>query len=329
MKKIILLTATLCMITYMINAQTNYALEITADGTSFYLAGLDEILVSNLTMEGWVKFDGAVLPVDNYTALVDFRNASNAASKALIFKTLDDNITTSYEWNEQWVYEGAGNIVPADEWHHIAIVISGDDAETRFYIDGVETGTDASYTLGDELPLGENIRVGAGLSAETFRTVLGIMDEIRIWTIARTEDEIFENMAKQIDPASEGLLMYYRCNEEDLDILHDATDNGYDLAVTGGTDYEFVDDTPFELESGVISERSKIINTYPNPVKDILNFNKDFQNAAIRIYDITGQLVEETLLNSSFLNVANIETGMYILEIKEGNNFYNGKFIKE
>ncbi len=327
MKKILLLTAITCMMSYMVNAQ-NYALQITTDGTSFYKDGMSELLVSDVTIEGWVKFDGTVT-VDDFTALVDFRNAEGGGSKALIFRTVDENLTTSYEWNEQWTYEGADNIVTIDEWQHVAVVMSVTEAQSRFYINGVETAVDESYELA-ELPLGDNIRVGAGLGAEPARTVIGIMDEIRIWNVARTEEDIMDNMEQEIDPASEGLLMYYKCNKEGEDtVLTDATGNGHDLNAVG-EDYAYVEDTPFEVPSD-ISEKEKSLNlySYPNPVKNVLNLSKDFQNAVIRIYDITGQQVVEKVINSSFIDVDDFETGMYILEVKDGDNLYKGKFIKE
>lgn len=320
------------MLMNLANAQSNRALSIYEDGTNFFLAGLEENLVTNLTIEGWVKLDGAVT-IDDYTALVDFRDATNNGSKALIFKN-SDGPTISYEWNGNWTYLNGDNYVEPDVWQHVAIVISGDDMEARFYVNGMQTGADTDYSgLGDELPLGENMRVGAGLSTETFRTVLGVMDEIRIWTVARTEDELFENMDKEIDPTSEGLLMYYQCNEEDnSDMLVDATGNGYDLFNNGGTGYEFVDDTEWNTgASSVINAKNSIkISSFPNPVKDQLQFKGiDFQNAEITIRDLTGQIVNGNTLNSPVLNVSELNSGIYFFEIKQNASLYNGKFIKK
>jgi len=329
-----LLIIVLSMVVCMANASDNKALLIGDEGTNFYFSGLDGIMVSDLTIEGWVKLDGSRTFTD-YAALVDFRNAAAGDSKALIFKTIGGNLTTSYEWNGNWLYQGPDNIVVADEWHHVAVVISGADAEARFYINGVETGIDNTYSgLGDELPLGDNIRVGAGLAAEPSRTVFGLMDEIRIWTVARTADELYDNMSKEIDPASNGLLMYYRCNEEEnSQQLTDATGNGYDLLLADGAGYyEFVDDTEWnsDVNSVRLANSPITISTYPNPVKDRLFFKStDFQSVTIDILDVTGRLIGRKVTESSSIDVSNLIPGMYFIHINEGSKMYHAKFIKE
>lgn len=320
------------MFTYIANAEGNKALEIYGDGTSFYLSGIAAVSVYDLTIEGWIKLDGNV-PLDDFTALVDFRNAAAGDSKALILRN-SDGPTTSYEWNGNWTFANSENYIETDEWQHIAVVISGDDKEARFYINGYETSVDNTYSgLGDELPLGANIRVGAGLNINPERTIIGIIDEIRIWNVARTEDEILENMSKEIDPTTEGLLMYYNCNEDfESDILTDATGNGVDLNAIG-KEYYFVDDTEWCTgeESSISSNKNTlVIKSYPNPVKDQLNFKgMNLQNAVIKIHDITGHLIEERTINSNSVNVTKLKTGMYFTEIKQGKNLYHGKFIKE
>lgn len=331
MKRILLFASVFTLIAFIANAQSNRSLNIYEDGTSFFLAGLEEVTVENLTIEGWVKLDGN-FNMDDYTALVDFRNASNADSKALIFKN-SGGVTTSYEWNGNWTYVSGDNYVPTDEWVHVAVVVSGDDQVAIFYVNGYETGSNDTYSgLGDELPLGENIRVGAGLSTEPFRTVLGVMDEIRIWTVARSEDDILLNMNKEIDPASEGLLMYYKCNEEDgSDVLVDATGNGYDLYAEGG-DYEFLDDAEWntDVTSVQLSKSQNTISSYPNPVKDQLNFEGlNLEGAVLKIHDLSGRLVKEQEMSNSATNLTELRSGMYFYEINSATGLYNGKFIKE
>jgi hypothetical protein len=332
--KITLIIFALSMVVCLANAEDNKSLKIEEQGTSFFLSGLEETTVYDLTIEGWVKLDGSQVLTD-FTALVDFRNAADAQSKALIFRTVGGNITASYEWNENWTYQGADNIVEVDEWQHVAVVVSGNDAEARFYINGMAVGSDNSYTgLGEELPLGASIRVGAGKGANPERTLIGLMDEIRIWTVARTDDEIFDNMNKEIDPTTEGLLMYYKCNEDIYsEQLVDATGNGFDLSIVDGAGYyEFVDDSEWNTDKSSIrfANNSKAISTYPNPVIDQLFFKSmDFQNPTIDILDVTGKLISRSLMQSSSVNVSNLKKGMYFIHVSEGSKMYHGKFIKE
>ncbi|MCF8357892.1 MAG: T9SS type A sorting domain-containing protein [Prolixibacteraceae bacterium] len=333
MKKLLFITVTVCFLAFNSYAQDNKALHIFGDGTSFFMAGLDELIVSDLTIEGWVKIDGGVT-LDDYTALVDFRDASTGDSKALIFKN-SDGPTISYEWGGNWTYISAENYLVPDEWQHVALVIDGIDAEARFYVNGFQTGSDVSYSgLGDELTLGENMRVGAGLGTEPIRTLIGVMDEIRIWTVIRTEDEIFENMAREIDPSTDGLLMYYRCNEEsDATLLTDATGNGYDLPVDGDVfAYEFVDDTEWNTdETGVFDlKNSNVFYPFPNPVKNQLRFEGlKNETSVIKVLDLSGCLILEKQMTSSELDVSELQKGLYFVEIKQETETYKGRFIKE
>lgn len=332
MKRILFLLLIMCSSLIAVNAQ-NRALHIYEDGTNFFLEGLDEIIVTDLTIEGWVKLDAG--SIDDYTALVDFRNAGGVDSKALIFKNAGGYPTISYEWNGNWLYVSEENFVNQEEWTHVAIVVSGADKQARFYTNGFETGIDDSYTgLGDELPLGENIRVGAGLGSEPLRTLIGTMDEIRIWTVARTEDEIALNMEQEIDPATEGLLMYYKCNEEDgAEVLIDATGNGYDIPlVAGGTGYEFVDDTEWNTgQNSVLRLNQKsTMQISPNPVhNELVLKGLESQHAVVAVYDVSGREVMNVSPISHNINVAGLQDGIYFVVAKDGKNVAHGRFVKE
>ena len=53
------------------------------------------------------------------------------------------------------------------------------------------------------------------------------MAEVRVWSVARTPQQIWDNMY-EVDPQSEGLIGYWKCNEDVGNILIDATGNGND-----------------------------------------------------------------------------------------------------
>lgn len=70
-----------------------------------------------------------------------------------------------------------------------------------------------------------------------------------------------------------------------------------------------------------------LFSIYPNPVKDILYTQlKDVKK--IKIVDLSGK---NTLSNenSNFINVSNLQKGMYIVQIEIEEKIYNEKFIKE
>ena len=83
-------------------------------------------------------------------------------------------------------YGRAANIDLDTDWHHVAAVIDGTIA--RVYVDGVDRTTDPSVS---GLASGtEDLHIGK-LSGGTYY-FNGIIDEVKIWNRALTEDEISE-----------------------------------------------------------------------------------------------------------------------------------------
>jgi len=73
------------------------------------------------------------------------------------------------------------------------------------------------------------------------------------------------------------------------------------------------------------------MTVYPNPVSDILNikFNNSIETQ-IEIYNILGKRVlTKTMNQSQSINVENLNTGIYILKITQGNSSISKKLIKQ
>lgn len=72
------------------------------------------------------------------------------------------------------------------------------------------------------------------------------------------------------------------------------------------------------------------ISVFPNPANGILNIS-GIETANIEIYNISGQLVfsQQNINNNSSINIENLQTGIYILRVKEKNNIYTQKIVVE
>lgn len=71
------------------------------------------------------------------------------------------------------------------------------------------------------------------------------------------------------------------------------------------------------------------LNLYPNPTNSILNVTNVSENATFRVYNLLGQTVLDGKINNGSINVSNINTGNYILEVSDENNSVTKRFIKE
>ncbi len=74
--------------------------------------------------------------------------------------------------------------------------------------------------------------------------------------------------------------------------------------------------------------KNQKLKIYPNPVKDLLNIISNEQIATIKIFDLSGRLLQSEKAAAQ-LNVSHLAKGMYLLKIetKDAKN-YELKFIK-
>jgi hypothetical protein len=102
---------------------------------------------------------------------------------------------------------GSATAVQSNVWTHIAGVYDG--ATMKIYINGKLDGT-TSYT-GDLAPSDYPLYIGHA-PWTNYNNFNGQMDEVRIWNVARTQEQIQNNMHKSIS-AQTGLVGYWPFNE--------------------------------------------------------------------------------------------------------------------
>jgi len=71
----------------------------------------------------------------------------------------------------------------------------------------------------------------------------------------------------------------------------------------------------------LVGSTTAFVKLYPNPTSEILNIETDAIWTGFRIHDISGKLVKHGRINRNYLNVSDLEKGMYIID------FYNDKEV--
>ena len=73
-----------------------------------------------------------------------------------------------------------------------------------------------------------------------------------------------------------------------------------------------------------------IVSLYPNPTRDILNIETN-RSAKLdyAVVNYLGQIVQSGKIDSNSINVSNLNAGVYILQINDGQKSITKKFIKE
>jgi Concanavalin A-like lectin/glucanases superfamily len=111
-------------------------------------------------------------------------------------------------------------------WHHVAAVYDGE--WQRLYKDGAQVGVGRAAgtpTIGGATNL-TYVGFGDWFSSTN---LVGLMDEVRIWTVARTQAEIARCMNVSLPGTQPGLLVYWRFDEGTGGFASDASGNGHTL----------------------------------------------------------------------------------------------------
>lgn len=136
-------------------------------------------------------------------------------------------------------------------WHHVAVVRDASSGVKRIYVDGAldfesAPGTslaDLSYpdagVSGQVTPWGPFLVVGAEKhdAGADYPSFDGTVDELRIWSVARTAAAIQRNRNRRVSPAAAGLVADYRFDEGAGTVVADAS-------VAGSPDGELIAGVP-------------------------------------------------------------------------------------
>ena len=95
-----------------------------------------------------------------------------------------------------------------NKWHHIAGVNNG--THTTVYVNGIKLGSFPDII--DQTNLHSRVST-IGSQWNNTRNFNGEIDEFRIWTTARTQDQIREKMTSHLSGNENGLFLYYKFDE--------------------------------------------------------------------------------------------------------------------
>jgi hypothetical protein len=186
------------------------------------------------------------------------------------------SITESEGGHDRHIYLSGGNIYTrvwdheilstsgtnyADgQWHFVAHVIGSSVGGQKLYVDGElkASGTKSSSDFDWQTTL--NIGFSQDASPNYFN---GTIDEVRVWSVARSQSEVQHDMTSSLAGNESGLLMYWRFNDGSGTSATDATVNGHSGTLTNGPVW-VVSDAPFPAPIALLSQ-SNISFGYVDP----------------------------------------------------------------
>jgi ligand-binding sensor domain-containing protein len=120
-------------------------------------------------------------------------------------------------------------LILVNQWYHVAVVINRPESLLRLYLNGVLVVEDTD--MGNESAATEApVEIGAVTYRPRFGK--GCIDEVRIWSVARTQEQIQDTMFGRLRGCEPGLIAYWQFEGEGKKVL-DSTENGHHGVMVG------------------------------------------------------------------------------------------------
>lgn len=111
-----------------------------------------------------------------------------------------------------------------DQWHFWTAVCDKEAGKLCLYKDGsLESSTDIDVTLPYDTSRMWNMFGAAVLGQHTSEHFGGTIDEVRIWNIARSRDQIKEYMNRSLAGTEPSLVGYWKFDEDDAESIANRT----------------------------------------------------------------------------------------------------------
>jgi hypothetical protein len=233
--------------------------------------------------------------------------------------------------------------VPLHQYTHIAATYDASAGIARIYINGV---FDTSKIVGSSVSNSTgNLYFGFNpVRSDFVAPFKGIIDEVRIWNIARTESEIQSTMNQSLNGNETGLIGYWKFDEGTGTITSDATSNQNNGTISGAT--WVPGPTPVENENNFTQpDQFSLQQNYPNPFNPstkikytipsvVTSETKQFQLVSLKVYDVLGDQVA-TLVEAEQpagryeveFNASQLSSGIYFYKLQTSSFVETKKMI--
>ncbi len=231
-----------------------------------YVGATIPLLASNYTVSAWIFLRTGGSP----TSPVGVLSAVPCGGSAeLLVQSLAGGSSTTPQYLNLGRCGAFGGTlssgrVPTNQWVHVAVTVST-NKQVNYFIDGVAVGSwDGSS---GDLSIGPSITLAAN-NGTTGRRFNGLLDEVQIWNIARTQADIVADYAHPRGATDVNLVAYYRFDEGTGGTVYDGTGNLPDDMLINTPGWNWQTQTlpyPVTLPAYGTSVSAAVLNGQANP----------------------------------------------------------------
>ena len=196
-----------------------------------------------MTLEFWFKRGG---PRDGVYHLMGKRTDCERVNYNFGIEGADHSVL-GFATAVGYSYEVFFAPLPAPDTTWIHVAVTADGTEVRIYLNG-EFAIAAPGIIATEVSA--PLKLGQSGTCGSWMRLIGWMDEVRFWNVARSAEEIHDSYNRPLDPATSGLVGYWTFDE---DLTNQSV---YDLSPMGnhgtlGADDQSASDDPLRVPSTV------------------------------------------------------------------------------
>ncbi len=184
-------------------------------------------------IEFWLKLK----KLDTPQSLVSIPDENDAGGIVIMQGgTLEYRYHPDGDKNKSLATFGSGAALEPDKWSHVTLVREPEKEEAKgklsWYINGTQTNSVSG--IGKPVVPAPNLIFGSG-PAGKFK---GYLDEVRLWTRPRLQEEIAEDMHHRLIGHEPGLLLYWRFDEGSGEAVNDQTEHANHGVLQGEVAWE-------------------------------------------------------------------------------------------
>ncbi len=176
---------------------------------------------TNRTFEAWIKTD---IGAPSNMCILDY--GQNAGGSRNTFKTTTSGRIQFISGGTNANITSNSSVLPSNQWTHVAFVL--DNGTGYFFVNGTPAGSGNLSTVNTPTT-GTDLRIGQRVPGGSIRFE-GIIDEVRIWNVARTQAQLQNTMNMRLCAPVANLVAYYTFDQGVAGGTNSLVDTLYDYS---------------------------------------------------------------------------------------------------
>ncbi len=200
------------------------------DGESF--AVVPRLVENDFTLEAWIKTSVSRAGTRVFEGRALFDSDVVGSGSDFLSTIANDRVAFGIGGSVDVGLQGS-EVVTTNEWVHVALTRSAGSGQLQIFVNGALDAVTSGSNLS---PLNGQPNLAFG-GASTSNHFVGSIDEVRVWRVVRSAQEIAANLRQRLRGSEDGLVGYYDFEDQGASESADRSALGITAALVGNPSY--------------------------------------------------------------------------------------------